>query len=467
VWDPRGDTTQTIRAGFGVYFDSPKLWTTARHPLNPPFGQRVTALNPGTAGATITACPPGQPTRNGCPANFLDPWSATPGGDPHLNLARQGEPVVLPGRNTRFPLNGGYVSMPLDTKPMRSYQYNLSYQRQLGARMMFDVTFTGNQQRNIWVAGYTENPAVYIPGNCQAGQYGLTAPGPCSNTSAANLNARRVLTLLNPTEGQYYQLNEVEQMYPHGKGHYNGVKFTLEKRMGNGWSASANYTLSKCINDGEPATDIGTSFPLSQIDPFNNPHPDPKSNEGACNADRRHLFNLSSVLISGGLGSGFLDMLTRDWQVGVIWQVRSGSPLTFGVTNDNALMGTEQQRAVIVAGVNPVLDDPVWIPDASGRNTRLQWINPAAFRNAGPGEFGNAPRGHVYGPGYWNVDLAFSRNVNVADGQRIELRVEAFNLFNTVNWANPNVTLDNANFGRITNTADDPRIMQFAVKFGF
>jgi len=42
-----------------------------------------------------------------------------------------------------------------------------------------------------------------------------------------------------------------------------------------------------------------------------------------------------------------------------------------------------------------------------------------------------------------------------------------FNLFNTVNWANPNVTLDNANAGRITNTSGDPRIMQFALKYGF
>ena len=49
----------------------------------------------------------------------------------------------------------------------------------------------------------------------------------------------------------------------------------------------------------------------------------------------------------------------------------------------------------------------------------------------------------------------------------VELRVEAFNLFNHVNWGNPNVTVGNTNAGMITSTSGDPRIMQFAVKYQF
>ena len=45
--------------------------------------------------------------------------------------------------------------------------------------------------------------------------------------------------------------------------------------------------------------------------------------------------------------------------------------------------------------------------------------------------------------------------------------MEAFNLFDTVNWANPNVTLNSNTQGRVTNTSGDPRIMQFAVKYNF
>jgi len=469
VWDPKGDTKQTIRSGFGIYFDSPKLWTTAHHMLNAPFGNTADAIVPSTC--------PGQPNRNGCPVNFLDPWSSTPGGDPMeaAGFPRQGEPINLPGRNVAFPLNGGYVVMPTDAKPMRSYQYNLSYQRQLGARVLLDVTYTGNQTRHVWIPGYAENPAVYIPGNCVAGQYALTAPGPCSNTSTNNRQARSVLNLLNPAEGPKFGFNTggnhtgVTMASMDGAGHYNGLKIGLSKRLSSGWSANANYTLSKCINQGEPGTDIGWNLLVTPQAPDYKVVPDFKYAEGACDQDRRHIVNLSSVLISRGMGNGFVHTITKDWQVGLIFQARSGSPLTPTVAADNALTGEPNQRALMVAGVDPYLENPTWVPNAGGFNTQLQWLNPAAFANAPAGGRGNATRGMLTGPGFWNTDLAFSRNIGIAQGRRVELRVEAFNLFNHVNWANPNVQFFNNNgtAGRITATAGDPRIMQFALKYAF
>ena len=467
VWDPNGDSKQTIRTGFGIYYDSPKLWTTAHHMLNAPFGN--------TADAIVPSVCPGRPSRNGCPVDFLDPWSSTPGGDPMeaAGFPRQGERINLPGGNVAFPLNGGYVVMPTDVHPMRSYQYNLSYQRQLMERVLLDVTYTGNQQRHVWIPGYAENPAVYIPGNCVAGQYALTAPGPCSNTSANNRQARSVLTLLNPTEGKMFGFNTggnhtgVAMASMDGSGYYNGLKIGLQKRLSSGWSANANYTLSKCINQGEPSTDIGWNLDVAPQPPDYKVVPDYDSAEGACANDRRHLFNLSSVLISPGVGSGLVRLITRDWQVGLIVQARSGSPLTPSVSSDNALTGEPNQRPLIVDGVDPYIDNPTWVPNAGGFNTQLQWINMAAFANAPLGGRGNTRRGMLYGPRFWNSDLAFSRNVSIAEGRRIELRVEAFNLFNNVNWGNPNVQVGSATAGYITTTSGDPRIMQFAVKYIF
>jgi hypothetical protein len=461
VWDPKGDTRQTIRAGVGHFYDAPKLWQYAHHMLNAPYGNTTSALTPAS-------CPP--PNRNGCPLVFEDPWRHTPGGDPlvRINYPRMGGSVTLPGANAAFPLQGEYVSMPINVQPMQVTQWNLAYERQLPGRMMVDVTYMGTRTSNIWV-GYEENPAIYIPGNCVAGQYGLTAPGPCSNTSAANLQARALLTLLNPTEGRYYGVNQVAQTYDQATGRYHSIRLGLQKRMSNGWTANANYTYSECVSQGEPGTDIGNTFPVPLIDPISNPRPDPTTNEGPCAADRPHNFNLSAVAISPGLGGGLLNLLTRDWQLGIIYQARSGSPITPSTTGNLSLTGLGQQRPMIVPGIDPNVPDNERTFAQTGSQQSMAWFNLAAFAPNTPGVWGDTPRGYLRGPGYWNVDAAFSRNLNVGDGKRIELRVEAFNLFDHVNWGNPTVQIGSTALtnGRVTSTSGDPRIMQFAVKYNF
>jgi hypothetical protein len=435
--------------------------------LNAPYGNTVNAIAP-------TSCP--VPNRNGCAVNLQDPWSSTPGGDPlvAINYPQQGGTVTLPPHNVAFPLQGTYVSMPINVQPMQVTQWNVSYQRQVLSGMLFDVTYIGNMTTHIWVPGYAENPAIYIPGNCVAGQYGLTAPGPCSNTTTVNRQARALLTMINPTEGAYYGVNTggqtgISQSYTDGTGHYNGVKFTVSRRMAKGWSVNANYTYSKCINQGEPATDIGDSFPVPLIDPINNPHPDATTNEGPCAADRRHNFNLSAILLSRGVGPTVVNALTRNWQAGVIWQARSGSPITPTTTGDFALTGSGNQRPVIVPGVDPYLSPNQRVWATTGSAPSLAWFNLNAFAPNSPGSWGNTPKGYLFGPSFWNVDASFSRNLDLGSGHRVELRVEAFNLFDHLNWANPSVVIGSTSptNGRVTNTTGDPRIMQFAIKYGF
>ena len=99
----------------------------------------------------------------------------------------------------------------------------------------------------------------------------------------------------------------------------------------------------------------------------------------------------------------------------------------------------------------------------------MAWFNLAAFAPNGPGSWGDTPKGYLRGPGFQNVDLAVSRNLHIGNGRQIELRMEAFNLFDIENWANPTVQIgsSNATNGRVTNTTGDPRIMQFAIKYAF
>jgi hypothetical protein len=82
----------------------------------------------------------------------------------------------------------------------------------------------------------------------------------------------------------------------------------------------------------------------------------------------------------------------------------------------------------------------------------------------------------LVGPNYWNVDLALSRQIGLFAAQSLELRIEAFNLFNTFNWGDPadaeaagaaTATLSSAQFGRITTQAGAPRVIQLGVTYSF
>jgi len=89
----------------------------------------------------------------------------------------------------------------------------------------------------------------------------------------------------------------------------------------------------------------------------------------------------------------------------------------------------------------------------------------------------SAVRGTIdTGPSYWNVDLAVSRQPGLVGMQTLELRLEAFNLFNTFNWGQPGTELtaggwiaplNSGQFGRITTQAGTPRIIQLGVKYAF
>ena len=60
-----------------------------------------------------------------------------------------------------------------------------------------------------------------------------------------------------------------------------------------------------------------------------------------------------------------------------------------------------------------------------------------------------------------------SRLFNFTTTRQLEVRLEAFNLFNTMNLGNPILTLSSGNFGRIQSISGDPRILQFGIKYGF
>jgi hypothetical protein len=135
----------------------------------------------------------------------------------------------------------------------------------------------------------------------------------------------------------------------------------------------------------------------------------------------------------------------------------SGVPFDVTVSNGNqANTGNVLERA------NLVNSDPY--PANQGPNL---WINPAAFAIPPQYTFGTLGRNSLRSDGTKNLDFSLFRRFPVTETAGFEFRAESFNLTNTAIFDVPNNTLGNPNFGVVTKTRNDPRQLQFALKFVF
>src|SRR5262249_17945511 len=195
------------------------------------------------------------------PAGGLtNPFAGYPGGNPFP----QPSP---PPANATFVQAGQFVNLPLYIKPTYMQQWNLSVQRQVGDAWLFTVNYLGNKSTHRWI-NRAINPAVYT--------------GPSSTT--ANTNARRVLSLLNPTAGALY--GPVAELDDGANGSYNGLLLSANRRLSRNFSMLLNYTWSHCISDGDASSEIGGGYQ----NPTNR-----RSERGNCAVDVRQLFKGSFV----------------------------------------------------------------------------------------------------------------------------------------------------------------------------
>jgi hypothetical protein len=154
--------------------------------------------------------------------------------------------------------------------------------------------------------------------------------------------------------------------------------------------------------------------------------------------------------------------LLNDWTISTIVTLQSGAPLTITSGQDRNLDGLTNDRADIIG--DPKLD--------SGRplEQRIeQWFNTAAFAQPALGNDGTAGRSIVEGPGYKNVDLGIFRDIGLAGRSVLQIRVEATNVLNFVNFQNSAVGTSlnaPATFGKIR-TARDMRRIQLGARLSF
>jgi hypothetical protein len=408
--DPSGNGRMTLRASYGVFYDFPHFYQYAGMKEMAPWANRVEIPNP--------------------PGGFDDPWLGYPGGNPF---------PITPGPDMTFPAAAVYVVVPREIKTPYSQQWSLSLQRQIGADWLITGNYLGSNVTHFW--DETEgNPAVYVPGaSCVIGGQPFS---PCS--TVGNTNQRRQLYLKNPAEGKYY--GYLVNVDDGGTRNFNGMLLSIQRRRSNGITLGANYTLSHCIDDGTISIFQNTGRELPERR---------GANRGNCEQDRRHNFNLNTVYETREFANTTLRLLGSGWQVSGIVRLISGSPLTILSGVDNALSATADQRA------NQVLAS-AYHPDKS----LDRYLNTAAFAQPATGAYGTSGVNSIRGPGRITIDMGLTRKFQVRENHSIEFRAEAFNVPNHLNPGNPTVILNNSNFGRIQ-SAGDPRIMQFALKYVF
>jgi hypothetical protein len=305
----------------------------------------------------------------------------------------------------------------------RLQSWNVTAEREILPTYLVRVAYAGSAGDRLAILNQL-NPAIYEPG-----------------ATTATTNQRRQLFPL---------FNSITSVEATGRSRYHSLQLTLDKRFAGSLSVLSNYTLSRAMDHSSENKQTGAT----QTNPF-----DLEFDWGPANSDRRHRW-VTSVLwaIPGTFDTAVLDAVLSGWSLTGILSMQTGVGLSVTSGVDNARTGTGGQRADLVG-------DPNLSSDRSTQEKIAAWFNTAAYAPNALGTFGTAGRNALRGPGYKNVDLGLHKTFE-AGPTKLQVRVESFNAFNWVNLGNPNTSQNSANFGRILN-ADDPRIMQFAMRVSF
>lgn len=275
---------------------------------------------------------------------------------------------------------------------------------------------------------------------------------------------------------------------------YNSLQLDLRRRFTNGLLLGANYTWSKNLTNGQ-----GTAQALNetylQLD-------DKDRDYQRADADIEHTFNFNGIYqLPFGNGqrwmntNSWVNYLVGGWELSGIVQIRSGVPISFldprGTLNRGTYSGRQTVNSSLSTSEISALMG-VFESNISGQS-RIYWIDPSVicatgtgtggyvhpsnantvcsgqvFFNVGPGETGTLPRAFVDGPGYWNANAALLKNFNFTETMKLQFRMEAFNVFNNVNFQNNTqlASVASTSFGQITSAAA-ARIVQLGLRFEF
>ena len=354
-----------------------------------------------------------------------------PGGsNPVYTTTRRGITLVdgapVFGTTPQPPFGAFSVSQELQLPYAHSFTVNV--EREIGSATVLQAGYVGTRGRHL----------------AMSRNINAATPGP-----TAGLQSRR------PYNAVYPDLGAIDQLETEGRSRYNGLQLSVIQRRWHGLSGRANYTYGHSQDTGSEARNTLVSDPTN-ID----------ADWGDSDFDVRHIFTAG---FSYEIPSFTKSRLGEGWQLNAIVSLESGRP--FNVRTGTSVSGTGDNvdRAVQTG-------DP--FSDLTGSGLFPRFFTASAFANPPAGTISTLERNLYHGPSFRTVDLSLFKTTRLAGRTQVQLRLEVFNVFNTINWANPGATLSTStSFGLLTNTrngsnapgigAGEPRNVQIAAKVLF
>jgi outer membrane receptor protein involved in Fe transport len=419
AWSPRDNWS--IRTSYGV-FDAP------RDAENYTDGALGLGFNPHNVG-------------NGGYVNGSSPWK--------LAVGPPAGTVIFPTLQTLSPTIQNYSSVeyyPNNMPTVYVQQFLLSIQHELAGGVLVDTSYVYTRGRNL-------NFATDI------NQAPVSALG-CTGYNCGNPNP-----VFNSIQAQIYD----------GWSNYNALQLRLQKRMSYGLDFQFNYAWSKSLDTG---TGNGHG---SGVDIYQNAY-DPSANYGLSDFNSGNTF-VGQVVYELPFGHerqfalhGVADQIAGGWRISTLFQWHGGVPFT-PVIQSSVASGIDPGLAPSLNAGSTLYPEQVGDPKVSNP-TISHWFNPAAFANPAPGSFGNTHRNTLIGPGYTDVDLSLGKEFPLRERMTLEIRADAYNAFNHINYANPDAdvgytssgTLADTTAGTITGPAGgngNLRIIQLGAHFRF
>jgi hypothetical protein len=438
-----GPGKTSIRASYGIFYTAIAALSLGVSSANAPYGTTYTSPAPPEFANPFITASSGQNLGQIFPVALAPLNSSASHPDPNVDWS-QFEPITgLPN----------YLST---NRIPYTEEYMLSLERGLGANTVLNFNYVGAQGHRLLVIEEANpgNPALCLflsnPANLAAGQTPCGPFGEDSRYIGANGTA------YNGTRGPLgSSFGSNANQATIGNSDYHALQITL-RHSSKSLTVLAGYTFSKSLDQ---SSNVGEA-----VNPL-----DPSLSRALSSFNVTHNFVASySYQLPFERLLRASNRWTEGWELSGITHFSSGFPVTLVNFGDNSLLGSEPN------GINNFgVDEPDYTGGALHLNSNPRngqpYFDISQFSQNLLGTPGTAQRRFFFGPGSSNFDMALLKNVRLTETKSLQLRLEAFNVFNHAQFFGPQAVDGNIasqTFGDVIDAAP-PRILQLGVKFLF